>query len=34
VFEVVVNGRLTFSKRKQNRFPEDDEIFAILDAEQ
>jgi selenoprotein W-related protein len=30
VFEVVVNGRLIFSKKQLNRFPEDDEIIAKL----
>lgn len=31
VFEVKVDGKLVFSKRKLGRFPEDEEIFAKLD---
>jgi selenoprotein W-related protein len=30
VFEVTVDGKLIFSKRALGRFPEDDEILAIL----
>ena len=30
VFEVVCDGRLVFSKRKLGRFPEDDEVMALL----
>jgi len=30
VFEVSVDGRLVFSKKKLGRFPEDQEIFAHL----
>lgn len=29
-FDVEVDGRLIFSKREQNRFPEEDEILAAL----
>jgi selT/selW/selH-like putative selenoprotein len=31
VFEVEAEGRLIFSKKKEDRFPEDEEIFAELD---
>ena len=31
VFEVVVDGELCFSKKQLNRFPEDEEIFDILE---
>ena len=31
-FEVHVDGRLVFSKLKQDRFPEPDEIVALLKA--
>jgi hypothetical protein len=30
VFEVVADGRLVFSKRKEGRFPEDDEVLGAL----
>jgi selT/selW/selH-like putative selenoprotein len=30
-FEVRINGTLVFSKLKQFRFPEEDEIFAAID---
>jgi selT/selW/selH-like putative selenoprotein len=30
-FEVRIDGRLVFSKLKQFRFPEEDEIFAAID---
>jgi selenoprotein W-related protein len=30
VFEVTVDGDLVFSKKKLGRFPEDDEVIAIL----
>jgi selenoprotein W-related protein len=30
VFEIAIDGELVFSKRQQNRFPEDDEIFAFF----
>jgi selT/selW/selH-like putative selenoprotein len=30
VFEVSVDGKLIFSKKRLGRFPEDDEIFAAL----
>ena len=32
VFEVVVDGALVFSKKNTGRFPEDDEIFAAIEA--
>jgi selT/selW/selH-like putative selenoprotein len=32
VFEVTVNGKLLFSKKKEGRFPENDEILAPLTA--
>jgi selenoprotein W-related protein len=32
VFEVTLDGELIFSKRALNRFPEDGEIFAEIDA--
>ncbi len=30
MFEISVNGRLIFSKKKEGRFPEDGEILALL----
>jgi selT/selW/selH-like putative selenoprotein len=30
VFEVVCDGRVIFSKRKEGRFPEDEEVLAKL----
>jgi len=30
VFEISVNGRLIFSKKKEGRFPEDGEILTLL----
>jgi len=30
VFEITKDGQLVFSKRKTGRFPEDDEVFALL----
>ena len=30
-FEVQIDGTLVFSKLKQFRFPEEDEIFAAID---
>jgi selT/selW/selH-like putative selenoprotein len=30
VFEVVADGKLIFSKKKEYRFPEDEEIIDIL----
>jgi len=33
VFEVVVDGRLIFSKRAAGRFPEDEEVLAQLRGE-
>jgi selT/selW/selH-like putative selenoprotein len=30
-FEVCIDGTLVFSKLKQFRFPEEDEIFAAID---
>jgi selT/selW/selH-like putative selenoprotein len=32
VFEVVKDGQLIFSKRAKGRFPEDSEIYSIIDA--
>jgi selT/selW/selH-like putative selenoprotein len=32
-FDVELDGRLLFSKRKEHRFPEDDEILSALRAE-
>jgi selT/selW/selH-like putative selenoprotein len=29
-FEIVVDGSLRFSKLKEGRFPEDDEVDALL----
>ena len=29
-FEITVDGELVFSKMKEGRFPEDDEIEALL----
>lgn len=34
VFEVTVDGRLVFSKRKEGRFPEDEEILKLLKSKQ
>ena len=31
VFEITRNGHLIFSKKKEGRFPEIDEVFALLD---
>jgi selT/selW/selH-like putative selenoprotein len=33
-FEVRIDGTLVFSKLKQFRFPEEDEIFAAIDRAQ
>ena len=33
-FEVRIDGTLVFSKLKQFRFPEEDEIFAAIDRVQ
>ena len=33
-FEIRVDGELVFSKLRTGRFPDDDEILAILDARQ
>jgi len=30
IFDVVVDGRLVFSKHDAGRFPEDDEVLALL----
>ncbi len=30
VFEVTVNGKLIFSKKKMGRFPEEEEILSLL----
>jgi len=32
VFEVTLNGDLIFSKQEQDRFPEEDEILALVEA--
>jgi selenoprotein W-related protein len=32
VFEVTVDGELVFSKKRQGRFPDDEEIFRFLEA--
>jgi selT/selW/selH-like putative selenoprotein len=32
VFEVEVDGDLIFSKKAEDRFPEEDEIFQAIDA--
>jgi selenoprotein W-related protein len=32
VFEVTVDGKLVFSKKREGRFPADDEIFRFLEA--
>jgi selenoprotein W-related protein len=32
VFEVTINGKLRFSKKSLGRFPEDEEIFRIIDS--
>lgn len=29
-FDVVADGRLVFSKQREGRFPEEDEIYAAL----
>ena len=29
-FDVVVEDRLAFSKQREGRFPEEDEIFAVV----
>lgn len=31
VFEVEIDGNLVFSKKKESRFPEDEEIFREID---
>jgi len=31
-FEITVDGRLVFSKRKEGRFPDTDEVLALLPA--
>jgi len=30
VFEVIVDGKLIFSKKEQKRFPDDDEVLSQL----
>jgi selT/selW/selH-like putative selenoprotein len=30
VFDVVVDGQLVFSKKKEGRFPDTDEVLALL----
>ncbi len=32
VFEFAIDGNLQFSKKSLGRFPEDDEIFSIIEA--
>lgn len=32
MFEVTVDGDLVFSKKAQDRFPDDSEIFGEIDA--
>jgi selenoprotein W-related protein len=32
VFEVVVDGKLLFSKKNLNRFPEEGEVFHLIRA--
>jgi selT/selW/selH-like putative selenoprotein len=32
VFDVIVDGRTIFSKDQEDRFPDEDEILAILEA--
>jgi selT/selW/selH-like putative selenoprotein len=32
VFEITVDGELIFSKKAEDRFPDDDEVFAGIDA--
>jgi selT/selW/selH-like putative selenoprotein len=32
VFEVTVKGELVFSKKRLDRFPDDEEIFRFLEA--
>ncbi len=32
VFEIAVNGQLQFSKKDLGRFPEDKEVFALIEA--
>jgi selenoprotein W-related protein len=32
VFEVTVGGELIFSKKRQGRFPDDEEIFRTLEV--
>jgi len=34
VFEVSVDGKLVFSKKAKGRFPEDEEVFSALKADQ
>ena len=34
VFDVVVDGKLIFSKQKTGRFPKDDEILGYLSKEE
>jgi selT/selW/selH-like putative selenoprotein len=31
-FEITLDGRLIFSKRKEGRFPDPDEVLALLPA--
>lgn len=32
VFEIAVDGQLQFSKKERGRFPEDEEVFALIEA--
>jgi selT/selW/selH-like putative selenoprotein len=31
VFEITIDGDLAFSKKSENRFPEDDEVFREIE---
>jgi len=33
VFEIVVDGKLRFSKKKLNRFPTDEEVESIVSSD-
>ncbi|MCH7851948.1 MAG: Rdx family protein [Candidatus Marinimicrobia bacterium] len=32
VYEFSIDGRLVFSKKAQGRFPDDEEIYRLIDA--
>ena len=32
VFEIAVDGQVQFSKKERGRFPEDEEVFALIEA--